>query len=233
MPPREAPPRGAIEAPKIVLLGPAGGGKTTVAAIIAEQLGRPMVDLDEVAEPFYEEVDWSIPRLRQCIARIGRVAAERAWEPARAHAVFRAVQSHPGAVLALGAGHGSYRNQECRAQVARALAPVEHVVLLVPSADRATALRVLRERCLADKGTDWVSQGHDFLAEWVDDRGTRALATHTSYTENLTPLGVAHAVLSACGIPMNRTSSSDEFDPKTPKERGAGADFPSQPRSLG
>ncbi|WP_431711392.1 shikimate kinase [Glutamicibacter uratoxydans] len=190
------PPNG----PRIVLLGPAGSGKTTVAQLLARRLGCPLVDLDAVAEPYYAEAGWSMRRLSERIARDGRVAAERAWEPARAHAVQRAIEDHPGSVLALGAGHGSFHSPQAQAVVARALGQVESVVLLLPSRERALALRILRERCKASKGTDWISEGHDFLAEWHDDPFTRQLASTTVYTANQTPAQSAAAVLAACQL---------------------------------
>ena len=160
---------GRAVAPVLVLLGPAATGKSTLGQLVAGLLGVAFVDLDAVADDYYPEVGWSVDRLVERIAVVGRVAAEREWEPARAHAVERAVAEHPGAVLALGAGHASYTDPACRDRVRAALAAVPHVVLVLPGADREHALTVLRSRSLASKGTDWVRDGHDFLAEWFDD----------------------------------------------------------------
>jgi hypothetical protein len=78
-------------------------------------------------------------------------------------------------VLALGAGHTSYTSSEHRTTVATALAGA-HVVYLEPFHDRDRSLDELRRRCEATKGTTWVSDGHDFLARWLDDPWTRGLA---------------------------------------------------------
>ena len=173
---------GRAVAPVLVLLGPAATGKSTLGQLVAGLLGVAFVDLDAVADDYYPEVGWSVDRLVERIAVVGRVAAEREWEPARAHAVERAVAEHLGAVLALGAGHASYTDPACRDRVRAALAAVPHVVLVLPGADREHALTVLRSRSLAAKGTDWVRDGHDFLAEWFDDVGTRDLAHRTFVT---------------------------------------------------
>lgn len=177
--------------PLLVLVGPAAAGKTTVGQLAAELLHVPFVDLDDVGERYYAEVGWSIQRLAECSQQLGRVAAEREWEPARAHAVVRAVEDHPGAVLALGAGHTSYTAPGCFAQVAAALAGVPQVALILPSPDRASSLAELRRRSLASKGTDWISAGHDFLAEWLDDAGMRSLGTDVVYTDGHTAEAVA------------------------------------------
>ncbi|QJW37286.1 shikimate kinase [Cellulosimicrobium protaetiae] len=173
---------GRAVAPVLVLLGPAATGKSTIGELVAGLLGAPFVDLDAVADRYYPEVGWSVDRLVERFAVVGRVAAEREWEPARAHAVERAVAEHPGAVLALGAGHASYTDPACRDRVRAALTPVPHVVLVLPGTDREDALTVLRARSVASKGTDWVRDGHDFLAEWFDDVGTRDLAHRTFVT---------------------------------------------------
>lgn len=180
--------------PSLLLIGPAAAGKTTIGNMTADILGLPFVDLDEVGAAYYAEVDWSIDRLVRRTAQVGRVAAEREWEPARAHAVRRAVEDHPGAVLALGAGHTSYTNPVCFADVRAAAAKVSTVVLLLPTGEREPDLAELRRRSLATKGTDWVSSGHDFLAEWLDDPGMRSLATNLVATGADTPRETASRV---------------------------------------
>ncbi|ARU52605.1 hypothetical protein CBR64_15225 [Cellulosimicrobium cellulans] len=123
---------GRAVAPVLVLLGPGATGKSTLGGLVAGLLGVAFVDLDAVADRYYPDVGWSVDRLVERIAVVGRVAAEREWEPARAHAVERAVADHPGAVLALGAGHASYTDPACLDRVRAALAPVPHVVLVLP-----------------------------------------------------------------------------------------------------
>ncbi|MCK0117297.1 hypothetical protein MWU57_09650 [Isoptericola sp. S6320L] len=76
---------------------------------------------------------------------------------------------------------------------------VPHRVLLVPSLDRRTALGELRHRSLADKGTDWISGGHDFLAEWYDDPGAREIATGVLVTAGQTPRKSAERVVALVG----------------------------------
>lgn len=113
--------------------------------------------------------------------------AEREWEPARAHAVRRVLQEHPGAVVALGAGHTSYDDPALVDEVSRALSIVPHVLLVLPSEDRAEALVELRRRSIATKATDWVSGGHDFLARWLDDQNSTEMATAVVIIREETP----------------------------------------------
>lgn len=167
---------------QIVLIGPAATGKSTLGARLAAALARPFVDIDEIGDAYYAEAGWSIDRLVERIEAVGRVAAEREWEPARAHAVRRTLESHPGAVIALGAGHTSYTDPRQIAVVRAALAHAADVILVLPTLDRAAALDELRSRSVTTKGTDWIADGHDFLAEWFDDLGTRELARYVHVT---------------------------------------------------
>lgn len=175
------------DAPALVLIGPPAAGKSTLGELVATHLGVPFVDVDEVGDRYYAETGWSVARLVERIGAVGRVAAEREWEPARAHAVRRVVADHPGAVVALGAGHTAYTHADHLGTVRTALADVAHVVLVLPSADRDDALAELRRRSVAAKGTDWVRDGHDLLAGWVDDAGTRSLATSMFVTGDEPP----------------------------------------------
>ncbi|QKE84020.1 shikimate kinase [Arthrobacter sp. NEB 688] len=179
----------------MVLTGPAGAGKTTVGREVASVVERPFVDLDAVAEEYYAEAGWSLARLRTRIAAVGRRAAETEWEPARAHAVVRAAADHPGSVLALGAGHTCYTDAGRLATVRAALRRSADVVRLLPSPDRDTSLRVLRHRCLTGKDRSWVIDGHDFLAQWLDDPAAQLLSTRTVYTGGETVADTARLLL--------------------------------------
>jgi ABC-type multidrug transport system ATPase subunit len=88
--------------PWLALIGPAGAGKTTLGELVAHRTRRASVDIDAVAEPYYAEVGWSLEKLRDRIAIVGRVAAETEWEPARAHAVDRTAAANSTAEPANG-----------------------------------------------------------------------------------------------------------------------------------
>lgn len=61
------------------------------------------------------------------------------------------------------------------------------MVFIVPAADRDVALGQLRARSLLTKGTSWSYDGHDLLGEWLDDQGSRSLATQVVFTGAETP----------------------------------------------
>ncbi len=189
----------ALDAPWLVLIGPAGAGKTTLGDAVARLTGRPFVDIDAVAGPYYEEVGWSVSRLRERIRQVGRVAAESEWEPARAHAVERVVADHPGAVIALGAGHTCYSDSGHAARVRAALDRCSTVLFVLPDPDVARSLENLRVRSARTKGTDWIVDGHDFLSEWLHDTFSRSLATRIVHTVGETPRQTAERVVRLAG----------------------------------
>ena len=197
--------------PVLVLVGPPAVGKSTLGALVADLLGVPFVDVDELGDQYYVEVGWSIDRLVERTAAVGRVGAEREWEPARAHAVVRVLADHPGAVIALGAGHASFTDPHMAGKVTSALLAVPHVALILPSLDRDDALVELRRRSLATKGTDWVASGHDLLAEWLDaewlnDDGGRRVATLVVITDGEAPTATARRLVDhlLMGVPSDQ-----------------------------
>lgn len=194
--------------PSLVLIGPAASGKSTLGKILADDLELQFVDLDEVSDAYYDEVGWSIPHLVERIEKVGRVAAEREWEIARAHAVCRAVVDFPEAVIAFGAGHASYTQPQYARQVALALKHIAHVVFIEPCADRAKSLKILRSRSIASKNTDWIRESHDFLAQWLDDPLSRKLATTTLYTETESPQQSAQRLLAELHLASTSSGSS-------------------------
>ncbi|WP_175595080.1 shikimate kinase [Nonomuraea montanisoli] len=199
--PYRPPQNGRVtDTPWMVLIGPAAAGKSTLGALLAASTGRRFVDVDEVGGAYYAEAGWTMARLRERIQAVGRVAAEREWEPARAHAVRRALAAHPAAIVALGAGHSHYTDQELFEAVRCALAPVPHVILVLPCARHDRSVEVLRHRSISVKGTDWINgDGHDLLDEWVRWPGNALLATATVHTDGEKPVETVDRLLSMCG----------------------------------
>lgn len=109
------------------------------------------------------------------------------------HAV---IAESPGAVIAFGAGHSHFEDDEYSDAIRPAF-QVAFVVLLLPSPDPIESVRVLRERCAKDKGTDWVRDGHDFLTEWTTSSQNLALANCVIYGNGRTAAEIATDVARA------------------------------------
>ncbi len=171
----------------MILVGPLAAGKSTLGALVAERIGLPFVDIDEIAWTYCAEVGWSLDRLLERDVAVGWAAAEREWEPARAHAVQRVVEDHAEAVIAFGAGYTSFTVPDHADRVRRVLAPVPDVVHLVPSPDPERSVTVLRERAITSRGKDWIIEGNDWIARWVADPLAAEVAAATVYTDGVGP----------------------------------------------
>jgi len=94
-----------MTAPRVVLVGPMGAGKTTVGRLLAERWGVPFVDTDDVVEQAEGRT----------VSDIFVDSGEEHFRDLERAAVTRALAEHPG-VLALGGG--AVMSDETRATLA-------------------------------------------------------------------------------------------------------------------
>jgi hypothetical protein len=171
------------KAPELILIGPTGAGKSTLGLLIADRLNLPSVSMDGVAEPYYNECNFGIAVFQRLRTEQGFLATHRQWEPVRVHATERVIQEYGRVVLDLGAGHTHYED------------PCPNVVLLLPSPDLDRSVCLLKERCIAERGVDWIHDGYDFIEHWVKDRCNHDLATLTVFTEGRMPQETCEEIL--------------------------------------
>lgn len=175
---------------EVVLIGPLGAGKTTVAALLGQALGLPVVALDDVRWNYYAEVGYDAAEAAMREARGGFIAKYQYWKPFEIHAVERVLAEHTNCVIEFGAGHSVYEDDAMFERARRALAPFGNVVLLLPCPAPEKSLRILTER-----GEEKVQLNRHFIAH----HSNYDLATHTVYTEGQTPTGTCHEILARLG----------------------------------
>jgi hypothetical protein len=173
----------------IILIGPLGVGKSTVGALLAEQLGRPCVSMDDLRLSYYAEIGYDRDLAAHKRATEGFWGMYRYWKPFEAHAVERILADHADCVIDFGAGHSVYEDSELFERVRRALEPYPNVVLLLPAPDLAESLRILAGR----------EEGADAMAEinrhFLEHPSNALLARYTVYTGESTPAEVCAEVL--------------------------------------
>jgi ABC-type arginine transport system ATPase subunit len=183
-------------APDIVLIGPTGVGKSTIAHLLAQHFQIPRITIDEIAGPYFAERGLNYELYQKIEQEQGFFAAYRHWWPAYAYVVERMLDEHPHGILDLGAAHTHYEDPDLFARVQQLLAPYEHVILLLPSPDLDQSVGILRERSAQQQGWEWRVEEYDFIEHWVKDHCNYDLATLTVYTDGKTPEQTRDEILS-------------------------------------
>ena len=173
----------------IVLIGPIGVGKSTVAPRVAELLGRQVVDLDELRGELYATLDYDNAVADAVYERDGVAGLLGYWKPFELALVEHAVRL-PDAVLDFGAGHSHFEDEGQFARVAAALAP-HHVVLLLPSDDIDRSERILAAR----QPEEYRDVSAELNAMFLRSRSNAALADRVVITGERTPDEVAADVV--------------------------------------
>lgn len=131
---------------EIILIGPIGAGKSTVAALLSGKLNLPQVSMDELRFDYYQEIGYDAEFAKHKRETEGLWGVIHYWKPFEAHAVERLLASHTNCVIDFGAGHSVYEDETLFARVQRALSPCPNVFLLLPSPDLDESIAMLNER---------------------------------------------------------------------------------------
>jgi shikimate kinase len=166
----------------VILIGPIGAGKSTLGKLVASALGLPQVSLDGVRFKYYQEIGYDQSIAKQRHATDGFWGLYTYWKPFEAYAVERVLTEHPNCVIDFGAGHSVYEDETLLTRVKQALAPHPNVVLILPSADLATSLDVLRDRRPSLREI-----APDINEHFLTHRSNYELATFIVYTADSTP----------------------------------------------
>ena len=108
--------------PPVVLIGPVGVGKSTIAGLLAARMGWPQVSMDAVCAGYYAEVSEDQAVAERPEQAAGVRAAYQAWKPLETYAVERILANHQHAVIDLGGGHSVQEDPTLFARVQAALA---------------------------------------------------------------------------------------------------------------
>ena len=194
-----------VMAASIILIGPLGAGKTTIAGLLAARLGWTSIDLDDLRWSYYAELDYDAAYADSLRTQDDWRTLGRYWKPFEVHGVERVLAEYPSDhVIAFGAGNSVYDEPELFGRAQTALAPFPHVVLLMPAPEIDQAAAILRDRIssrmpqLSDTSLDYLTTLNlDFMSSPSNTR----LAKQTVYTDGQTPEQTRDAIYAICTAP--------------------------------
>ncbi len=153
------------KSPTLVLIGPSASGKSTLAPLLAQQLGLEHVQLDEIRWRYYDEIGFDHAHAAKLSRAGNSVAMYHYSKPFEIHALERVLLEHQGKIIELGGGHSVYEDPALLERARRALLPVPYVMLLMPLSDVAEYARDAAESHAAKSTPGRLGAVH---------RGTRA-----------------------------------------------------------
>ena len=175
---------------EIILIGPMGSGKSTVADLVSLKTGLTRRSLDELRWHYYEELGYDRDLARHIRTQDGFWGLYRYWKPFEAHAVKRALEDFHECVFDFGGGHSVYEDETLLAKVRDLLAPYAHVILLIPSPDPDESIRILNARNEYDSDSQREVNEH-----FVRHRSNYDLAKHIVYTKDKSPETICEEIL--------------------------------------
>ena len=187
---RRTKSQGASMDTPIILIGPLGVGKTTIAELLAQRLGTVHYELDDRRWEYYGEIGYDHDHAVQLGEKEGFPAVLKYWKPFEVHAVERILADCKDGVISFGAGHSVYEDEALFERAQRALAPYNNVILLLPCEDVDQAAAILNERFIRqmmEEGITPHAEELEIREHFIRHPSNRRLAKRVVYTEGKSP----------------------------------------------
>jgi len=135
----------------IILMGPAGAGKTTIAKRIEHILDWPRLSLDELQKKYLEELEESTNVIQFVADEPFTSPRLQIYHYYVLERVFQDLQkdSEPH-IVEFGYGHSLYEDEHYIHRLAETLSPYPNSFLLIPSADAQESVEHLSENIRKD-----------------------------------------------------------------------------------
>jgi len=193
---------GWVDTTNLVLIGPSGGGKSTLAKLVADALHVPALDLDELRSEYYAEFGYDLPYAEKLRQEKGLDAMLAYWKPFEIRSVERVLAEYPaGHVIAFGAGQSVYDDPAFFRRAQEALA-THTVVLLLPSDNVEESLPLLTERvreAVPDLPIEILETLDGMNRYFLEHPANGVLADHTVFTNERTPAETCDEIVALLG----------------------------------
>ena len=127
----------------IILMGPIGAGKSTLAELLAKELGQPRCCYDDVKSSYRRKIGFD-PEMAQSINdQQGLYAMLSYMNEFKSQILEPIINDHPGHVIDLGGGAQCFDEPHQIERARKAFASIAEIFLLLPSKDLATNIASL------------------------------------------------------------------------------------------
>lgn len=171
----------------IILIGPMGSGKSTIANLLCKKCNMPHVSLDsrEQLSSLYEQRQ-NFDSFKEFEFFLTGTVLTNLPEPV---------------IIDFGAGHSIYEDAAMFLEMQSLISRFDNVILLMPSEDKEESIAILNERKGIESGS-----GQDFdNRHFVNMPCNYELATFTVYTKDKTPDQISNEIISQ----VNQKESSN------------------------
>jgi len=175
---------------EILLIGPIGSGKTTIAELLYMRTMLPHRSMDLLRWAYFDEIGYDRITAREEYIKGGFWGLYHYWKPFEAYAVKRMLGDYRECVFDFGGSQTVYEDDKLFEQVRDLFAPYPHVVLLMPSPDPVESMQILHAR------NDYASDEQMLVNEhFVRHHSNYDLAKYIVYTKDKTPEQTCDEVL--------------------------------------